>query len=169
MRSEIIELFDTELPSDAPERSAYRTYLMQFSWTVSMREGDQIFAELDDEFGGLQLPTQLAIQVIAALRARQLECPAIVRTGSGQGNCVLLFRPAGMANAAMFPSMVALLRAGDQVMLPTGGPRSRVEWLSPLQSGDPNVALPTAWTLARVIADLLRTRSGQTPVLTAAA
>ncbi|WP_133907388.1 hypothetical protein [Actinophytocola oryzae] len=130
-------------------RHAAHTYHLELGWTTTV-DGNQLALELDDDLWGLRMPTALAVELVAALRAMDFSCPVV---DLAEPSVVLLEPVEVPVSTPRLPAAVGRLPSGCRVPLPpsvTG--RGPVRWLTHEPDGGrrPSVRVVTD-TLARLI------------------
>jgi hypothetical protein len=139
-------MFDT----DEELRHAAHHYRLERGWTTSVH-GSQLALELDDDILGLQMPSRLAEDLVAALHSMRLSCPVIDLPGNRVS--VVLLEPTERQQSPAFPACVGALPHGHRVPLPPSttaqGP---VRWLARCEPDTAN--RPSVRTVADALANL---------------
>lgn len=112
-------------------RHAAFEYRLELGWRTTVH-GDQLVLLLDEDIIGLLMPTALAVDLVAVLRARRLSCPVVSLPDPADPRSILLLEPSPRQPAPPLPVCVDVLPGGQHIALPpTMTPRGPVRWLTP--------------------------------------
>lgn len=131
---------------------AVHQYLLELGWTTKVH-GSELVLELDNDIWGLQIPNDIATQLLTELAGRRLSCPVVDIPGRWK---VVLVEPAdGVGSTPSLPESVSRIPSGAWVPLPpTVTPRGPVRWMS---GHEPHgVPRPSARMIADVLGRLVR-------------